>query len=104
MSISRLKTPKTKAAIDPEALAASALAFLAEDRARLSRFLADSGLDPSGLAAAASDPGTLAAVLDHIVSDESLLLVFADHAGVDPAAIEPARYALAEGGGSKTKR
>ena len=103
--MSRLKPPKSRTTIDAEALALSALVFITEDPARLARFLADSGLEPGGLAATASDPGTLTAVLGYLVSDESLLLVFADHAQVDPAAIEPARHALASGSAApKTSR
>ncbi len=103
--MSRLKPPKSRTTIDPEALALSALVFIAEDRSRLAGFLGASGLDPSGLAAAAADPGTLSAVLDYLVSDESLLLVFADHVQIDPAAVEPARHALAGGSlASKTSR
>lgn len=77
-----------------EAIAAAGLAFLAEDRGRIARFLADTGLTPDELATAGARPDLLGAVLDYIVGDESLLLVFADHAALDPAIIEPARLAL----------
>lgn len=95
--MSRLKSPRTTRSVDPEALALEALVYLAEDHSRLSRFLAESGMQPGELAAAAADPATLCAVLDYLVSDESLLLVFADHAQVPPETIEPARQALANG-------
>ena len=39
-------------------------------------------------------PETLAAVLDHLLADESLLMVFAAGAGIDPAQILPARTTL----------
>ncbi len=77
-----------------EALAIQALGFLAGDPERLERFLALSGLGPENLREAAAEPGFLAAVLDHIGSDEALLLTFAGEAGVDPTAIAKARQAL----------
>ena len=43
---------------------------------------------------AAREPGFLAGVLDHMLDDESLLLAFADSAGLDPASIARARRAL----------
>ena len=44
--------------------------------------------------AAASDPAFLAGVLDHVASDEPLLLAVAEHAGVKPEAVMRARAAL----------
>lgn len=77
----RFKQPKP-APLDyagAETIAAGAMAFLASDPARLTRFLADTGMDPQALAACLADGGggILSAALDHIVCDESLLLVFA---------------------------
>lgn len=77
----RFKQPKPKG-IDraaAEAIAAEALAFLTADPGRLTRFLSESGMDPKALAAGltAGDDGVLAAALDHVVCDESLLLVLA---------------------------
>jgi hypothetical protein len=48
-----------------ESMAIEVLGFLAEDPARLDRFLALSGLGLHNLQAAAEEPGFLAAVLDH---------------------------------------
>ena len=44
--------------------------------------------------AAAHEPGFLAGVLEHMLADESLLLAFADSAGIDPADVARARNAL----------
>jgi hypothetical protein len=67
------KSPKlSKAAA--ESIAIEVLGFLAGDPARLDRFFAVSGLEADNLRAAATEPEFLAAVLDHLVSDESLLL------------------------------
>ena len=69
---------------DAEAIALAALIFLAEDGGRLGRFLAETGIDAGDLKRSAGEPGTLAAVLDHVTRDESLLLVFAAGTGHAP--------------------
>lgn len=78
-----------------EALAVAALSFLAGDAERLGAFLALSGIGPESIRAAATEPHFLAGVLDHVVSDERLLLDFAEHQGVDPFDVTRARLALA---------
>lgn len=80
-----------------EAIAIKALGFLAGDDERLERFLALSGLDPSGLRAAAAAPGFLAGVLDHVLGDEKLTLDLAADLDLDPAEIGRARAALERG-------
>jgi hypothetical protein len=77
-----------------ESMASEVLGFLAEDSSRLSRFLALSGLGPDNLRAAAREPAILAAVLDHLASDEAVLLAFAAKSGHEPAAIVRAREVL----------
>jgi hypothetical protein len=74
-----------------ETIAIEVLSFLAKDSARLDRFLALSGVGLDNLRAAAAEPGFLAAVLDHLASDESLLLAFAAEAGQNPETIGKAR-------------
>lgn len=81
-----------------ESLAVAAVAFLAADEERLGRFLALTGIDPLALRAAAAQPGFLAGVLDHLGSDEPLLLAFATHAGISPADVDRARITLSDGG------
>ncbi len=80
-----------------EALAIQALNFLATDPARLSRFLALSGLDPASIRTAAGESGFLAGVLAHLGEDEALLTQFAADAGVTPAEVDRARRLLAGG-------
>lgn len=75
-------------------LAIAALAFLAGEPERLEPFLAQSGLGPQSLRAAAREPGFLLAVLDHVASDEDLLMAFANENGIDPLDVERARAAL----------
>jgi hypothetical protein len=78
-----------------EALAIAALSFLAGEPERLGAFLALSGIGPESIRAAASEPHFLAGVLDHVASDERLLVAFATYAEVDPAEVGRAQMALA---------
>jgi hypothetical protein len=83
------------------ALALVGLAFLAEDASRLARFLTLTGIGPDHLREAAGATDTLLAVLDHLLTDESLLLVFAASKGIPPDSVAPARAALARELGSE---
>ena len=87
-----LKEPRT----DPpaEEIAARALAFLAQDMDRLGRFLALSGLDPASIREAAREPHFLPSVLDHLLTDERLLLEFADAERLRPETVAEARRRL----------
>ena len=78
-----------------ENLAVAALGFIAAEPERLGRFLALSGIGPDSIRAAAREPQFLAGVLDHINSDERLLLAFAAEHDIDPEAVMRARDALA---------
>jgi hypothetical protein len=79
---------------DAAALAVRALAYLAADTGRLSRFLALTGLDPDAVRAAATQPGFLAGVLDYVCADEAVLCGFAADAAVAPPEVERAREIL----------
>ena len=74
-----------------EAISFKALAFLAEEPQRLVRFLELTGLSLDELREHAGAPETKLAVLEHLLSDESLLLVFSAHAGVTPDSIGTAQ-------------
>ncbi len=78
-----------------EAIAVKALTFLAAEPERLARFLALTGLGPDTIRGAASSPGFLAAVLDHVLGDEDLLIRLADEVGTRPETIVEARRLLA---------
>jgi hypothetical protein len=80
-----------------EALAITALAFLAADPEHLGDFLAVTGIGPESIREAARDPGFLAGVLDHLAGHEALLIAFARAEGIAPTEVERARAAL--GGG-----
>lgn len=84
-------------AAEAEALAVAALSFLAEEPDRLSAFMAETGLGPENVRAAASTPGFLPAVLDYLIGNETVLIEFAAHQGIDPSAIPSARAALPGG-------
>jgi uncharacterized protein DUF3572 len=77
-----------------EILAVQALSFIAEDDTRLASFITATGIDPHSIRAAAREPDFLAGVLDHILSDENLLIAFAERAGIDPAEMTRAHQAL----------
>jgi hypothetical protein len=74
-----------------------ALLFMTEDADRLGRFLDETGLSPADLKSLAGTAEGQAAVLDYLLADESLLMVFAAGAGIEPSAVGPARMALAGG-------
>ena len=67
-----------------EALAVQALTFLAE-----------TGISPQAIRAAAQEPSFLAGVLGYVLGDESLLIAFAGAAGVKPPEVARAHAALA---------
>jgi hypothetical protein len=87
----KASSPRQEAA---EALAITALSYLANEPEQLGRFLAASGIGPEQIRGAAREPGFLAGVLGHFVSDEKLLLAFAVDQKIDPAEIQRARAAL----------
>ncbi|MDH4982729.1 DUF3572 domain-containing protein [Hyphomicrobium sp. D-2] len=74
----------------------SALLFLASDPQRISGFLTLTGVGPAELRENAHAPEMLAAVLDYLLQDESLLLVFCASETIPPGEIAPARRALAK--------
>ncbi|MEP9377732.1 DUF3572 domain-containing protein [Aquabacter sp. CN5-332] len=67
-----------------QAVAIQALTWLAQDMERVGGFLAQSGLGPGDLRARAAEPAFGAAVLGYLLSDESLLVAFADDAKLRP--------------------
>ena len=79
-----------------ETIATAALGFLANDVQRLRRFLALTGLGPAELRAEAQSARILAAVLDYLLHDESLLLAFAANNGLEPELVRPAQLLLAQ--------
>ena len=89
-----MKRPSSAAREAAEILAIQALSFIAEEPERLNGLLSATGLTLNRLRESANQPDFLAGVLEHMLADESLLLAFADSAGIDPAAVARARNAL----------
>ena len=79
-----------------ESLAIQAFTFIAGDGERLGRFLAQTGIGPAQIRAAAQEPGFLAGVLAYMAGDEHLLAQFAGDTGINPADIGKALAALGE--------
>ena len=77
-----------------EALAVTALGYLAAEPEHLGGFLATTGIGPDQIRNAARDPEFLSGVLDYFASDEALLVAFAKDQDIDPNEIERARVAL----------
>jgi hypothetical protein len=89
-----MKRPSSAARETAERLAIQALSFIAEEPERLNGFLNATGLTLDRLRESANEPDFLAGVLEHMLTDESLLLAFADSAAIDPADVTRARAAL----------
>nr|WP_321444263.1 DUF3572 domain-containing protein [uncultured Cohaesibacter sp.] len=77
-----------------EAIAIKALGFLSADPDLMGRFLALSGLDPADLREIASEASFLAAILDFLLTDDSLLLAFASNNGLTPEEVVTAKARL----------
>ena len=82
---------------DPEMVAIRALAFVAEDPARLERFLLLTGTRPETIRSGAQQPGFLSGVLQQVVAWEPWLLEFAAYAEMAPEDVVRAADQLAEG-------
>jgi len=79
---------------EAEILGLNALGFLAADGERLQRFMDLSGLDVAAIRAGASSSAFLGGILDHLLSDESLLLIFAEEQQLRPERIAQLRRKL----------
>ncbi len=78
-------------------LAGKALIFIAQEPDRIGRFLAQSGIGPAEIRARTQDPAFLGGILDHLLSDESMLVDFADWAGVEASFVGESRRCLPGG-------
>lgn len=68
-------------------LAAQALIFIAQDLDRTGRFLALSGIGPLDIRDRSQDPAFQAGILDYVLTDETLLVEFAQWADVEPSSV-----------------
>lgn len=87
-------TTNTISAEQAEALAISALAFIASDEKLLPRFLQLTGIEAGDIRHAAAEPGFLAGVVQFISAHEPTLMQFCEATGTDPQHIAAALRAL----------
>ncbi|MBK5928783.1 DUF3572 domain-containing protein [Rhodobaculum claviforme] len=80
-----------------ETVALRALAWLMGPADLAETFLGASGLSPQDLRLRATEPETLAAVLDFVLMDDQWVLAFAAAEGVAPDRVARARAALPGG-------
>jgi hypothetical protein len=81
-----LAKPMPKTLLDADTAATisfRALGFIAGDSDRLGRFMALTGLEPSAIRALARERSFQAAVLEHLLADETLLLQFCQNEAID---------------------
>jgi len=89
-----MRPKKTDSAEEAEITALKALGFLAADPERISRFMDLSGLDPDAIRASAGEPAFLGGLLDYLLADDSLLLIFAQEQDLNPERIAQLRRKL----------
>ncbi len=89
-----MRTQLLPAEEEAEAIALKALTFLVRDEQRLSALQEATGIDLATLRTHAAARSMQVAVLDHVLSDESLLLMFAEDEGLDPNLPRLARMKL----------
>ena len=80
-----------------ETIALSALAWMALRDGVLGGFLGASGASADDLRERVAEPAFLVAVLDHLMSDDALVIGFCDHEGVPYDTPMRARWALPGG-------
>ena len=79
-----------------EFVAIQALNFIAGDSDRLGLFLAETGIGPQNLRAAAADPRFLASVLDFVLRDDATVTAFAKASELHPTNVAAAREVLGD--------
>jgi len=91
-----LKKPVQNPREAAEIVAIQALNFIAGDPERLGLFLAETGIGPQNLRAAASDPLFLASVLDFVLRDDATVTAFAKASELHPTNVAAAREVLGD--------
>ncbi|MFO1185079.1 MAG: DUF3572 domain-containing protein [Bauldia sp.] len=87
-----------------EGLGVQALTFLASQPEAIGRFLALTGIGPADLRQAARQPEFLCGVLDYLLSDEALLVAFAQSLDLPPEAVASAARQPPGGQGKSGRR
>lgn len=83
----RLKRQERQPSADPDVIAIQALTFIATNPDHAERFMALSGIPLGDVRRAAADPGFLLGVMDYLVGDEALLLLFAAESDTTPEVV-----------------
>jgi len=91
-----LKKPVQNPREAAEIVAIQALNFIAGDSDRLGLFLAETGIGPQNLRAAAADPRFLASVLDFVLRDDATVTAFAKASELHPTNVAAAREVLGD--------
>jgi hypothetical protein len=91
-----LKKPVQNPREVAEIVAIQALNFVAGDPERLGLFLAETGIGPQNLRAAAANPAFLASVLDFVLRDDATVKAFAKAAELHPTNVAAAREVLGD--------
>jgi uncharacterized protein DUF3572 len=91
-----LKKPVQNPREAAEIVAVQALGFIAGDPTRLGAFLAETGIGPQSLRAAAADPQFLVSVLDFVLRDDLTVKAFAKQSELHPTNIAAAREVLGD--------
>lgn len=78
---------KPRTGIAPADLAILALGYLAADPERMGDFLAVTGLQAGAVPSLAATGRLTHGVLSYLAAEETLLVAFADHEGLDPAMV-----------------
>ncbi|MFN4143426.1 DUF3572 domain-containing protein [Aestuariivirga sp.] len=79
---------------EAEIIALKVLGFLASEPERLSRFMDLTGLGPQAIRASAAEPAFLGGLMDHLLADETLLLIFCEEHDLEPERIQLLRRKL----------
>ena len=88
------RQPSAENTEEAEVIALHALGFIAADPQRLQRFLDLSGLNLQAIRVAAADTAFLGGILDHLLADQTLLLIFAAEHGLKPERVAVLRRKL----------
>jgi hypothetical protein len=91
-----LKKPVQNPREVAEIVAVQALGFIAGDPERLGAFLAETGIGPASLRAAAADPQFLVSLLDFVLRDDATVKAFAKQSELHPTNIAAAREVLGD--------
>ncbi len=78
-------------------LAGKALIYIAQDPDRIGRFLAQSGVGPAEIRTRTQDAAFLGGILDHLLSNEPMLIAFAEWADIEPSSVTASRRFLPGG-------